>query len=64
MQCIKIFLAVNIENFQQKTFDVFNIFAQNTECWYTFERVPTIYVLDQKLEKLYTLVYTSFTIHN
>ena len=51
MQYKQIFLALKIENFQLKIFDVFLIFAQNIDCGYTLEpprRVPTIYVLEQK----------------
>ena len=31
------FLALQIENFQQKIFDIFLIFAQNIDCGYTLE---------------------------
>ena len=53
MQYTEIFLALQIENFQLKTFDIFLIFDQNIDCWYPSEppRVPTIYVLEQKYEK-------------
>ena len=30
-------------------FYIFNILAQNIDCGYTLERVPTIYVLVQKI---------------
>ena len=39
------------ENFHRKKIDIFLIFAQNIDCGYTLElpqRVPTIYVLEQK----------------
>ena len=45
------FLALKIEIFQLKYFDIFLISAQNIDCGYTLEqprRVPTIYVLEQK----------------
>ena len=51
MQYTEIFLALKIENFQLKIFDIFLIFAQNIDSGYTLEpprRVPTIYVLEQK----------------
>ena len=36
--CIKqIFLALKIENFQQKNVDIFLIFVQNIGCGYTLE---------------------------
>ena len=31
------FLALKIENFQRKMFDIFLIFAQNIDCEYTLE---------------------------
>ena len=31
------FLALKIESFQQKMFDIFLIFAQNIDCGYTLE---------------------------
>ena len=37
MQYTKIFLALKIENFQLKNFDIFLIFAQNIDCGYTLE---------------------------
>ena len=40
-------LALKIENFQLKKFDIFLIIAKNTDCGYTLEQ-PTIYVLEQK----------------
>ena len=50
MQYTEIFLALKIENFQLKNFDIFLIFAQNIDCGYTQSMfwVPTIYVLEQK----------------
>ena len=37
MQCTESFLALKIENFQLKNFDIFLIFAQNIDCGYTLE---------------------------
>ena len=37
MQYTEIFIAIKNENFQQKTFDAFLIFAQNIDCGYTLE---------------------------
>ena len=37
MQYTEIFLALKIENFRLKTFDIFLIFAQNIDCGYTLE---------------------------
>ena len=37
MQYKEIFLALKIENFQLKNFDIFLIFAQNIDCGYTLE---------------------------
>ena len=37
MQYTEIFLALKIENFQLKNFDIFLIFAQNIDCGYTLE---------------------------
>ena len=47
------FLALKIEKVQWKNIDIFLIFAQNIDCGCTLEpprleRVPTIYVLEQK----------------
>ena len=41
MQYTLIFLALKIENFQLKIFDIFLIFAQNIDCGYTLEVVLT-----------------------
>ena len=38
MQYTEIFLALKIENFQLKNFDIFLIFAQNIDCGYTLEQ--------------------------
>ena len=37
MQYTEIFLALKLENFQLKKFDIFLIFAQNIDCGYTLE---------------------------
>ena len=37
MQYTEIFLALKIENFQLKNFDIFLIFAENIDCGYTLE---------------------------
>ena len=37
MQQTEIFLALKIENFQLKNFDIFLIFVQNIDCGYTLE---------------------------
>ena len=37
MQFTEIFLALKIENFQLKNFDISLIFAQNIDCGYTLE---------------------------
>ena len=45
------FFGSKNENFHWKKSDIFLIFAQNIDCGYTLEppqRVPTIYVLEQK----------------
>ena len=41
----KDYFSCKNEKFIRKN-DYFNIFAQNVDCEYTLERVPTIYVLD------------------
>ena len=37
MQYTENCLVVKIENFHWKSFDIFLIFAQNIDCWYTLE---------------------------
>ena len=37
MQYTEIILALKIENFRLKTFDIFLIFDQNIDCGYTLE---------------------------
>ena len=48
LQYTAIFQGCKNYNFQMKKCDIFLIFAQNIDCGYTLERVPTIYVLEQK----------------
>ena len=43
MQYTKIFKVVKNEDFQQKFFDIFLIFAQNIDCGYTLE--PPRYIV-------------------
>ena len=43
------FTAVKMVNFR-KNCDIFLIFAQNIDLGYTFYRVPTMYVLEQKYQ--------------
>ena len=37
MQYTEIFIVIKNENFQQKKFDIFLIFAQSIDCGYTLE---------------------------
>ena len=48
MQYIETFFTCKNENFTRQKLDIFNILAQNIQCRYTLERVPTMYVLDKK----------------
>ena len=49
------------ENFQIRNFDIFHIFAQNIDCWYSLEpphwgssnQHPQSYVFEQKYKKIY-----------
>ena len=55
------FYSQKKENFQIKNSDIFHIFAQNIDCWYSLEPprrggsnvyiVPTIYDFEHKKEK-------------
>ena len=56
MQSTVIFHGCKNDNFQMKNCNIFHIFAQNIDCGYTLEQVPTIYVLEQKLEKCIPLL--------
>ena len=45
-----------------KKCDIFLIFAQNIDFWYTLEPVPTIYVSEQNKKIMYTPVNPNLTI--
>ena len=70
MQKTEIFLALKIENFQQKIFDIFLIFAQNIDCGYTLEpprrggsnEYPQSMFWSKNKKNRYTPAYPSFTI--
>ena len=61
---------VKIENFQQKIFDIFLIFAQNIDCGYTLEpprqggsnEYPQSMFWSKNKKNRYTPAYPSFTI--
>ena len=65
---IDLSLVVKIENFQQKIFDIFLIFAQNIDCGYTLEPPrlggPNEYPQSMfwSKENRYTPAHPSFTI--
>ena len=48
VQYTAIFHGCKNDNLQINSFNIFLIFAQNIDCGYALERVPTIYVLEQK----------------
>ena len=64
------FLALKIENFQLKIFDVFLIFAQNIDCGYTLEppcqggsnEYPQSMFWSKNKKNRYTPAYPSFAI--
>ena len=71
MQYTEFFSAVKVGKFYWETFDVFNIFAQNSVCGYTLEpprrggsnEYPRyMYVLDQNKKSMYTPENPTFTI--
>ena len=65
MQYTEIFKVVKNENFQQKIFAIFLIFAQNIDCGYTLEppRQYTQSMFWSKNKKnRYTPAYPSFSI--
>ena len=70
MQYTEIFLALKIENFQLKNFDIFLIFAQNIDCGYTLElprrggsnEYPQSMFWCKNKKNRYTPVYPSFAI--
>ena len=59
MQYTEIFLALKIENFQLKNFDIFLIFAQNIDCGYTLE--PSMFWSKNKKNR-YTPANPSFIV--
>ena len=70
MQYTEIILALKIENFQLKTFDIFLIFAQNIDCGYTLEpprrggsnEYPQSMFWSKNKKNRYTPAYPSFAI--
>ena len=64
------FLALKIENFQLKNFDIFLIFAQNIDCGYTlepphrggFNEYPQSIFWSKNKKNRYTPANPSFTI--
>ena len=64
------FLALKIENFQLKNFDIFLIFAQNIDCGYTLEpphrggsnEYPQSMFWSKNKKNRYTPAYPSFSI--
>ena len=65
-----IFLALKIEHFQLKKFDIFLIFAQNIDCGYTLEpprrggsdEYPQSMFWSKNKKNRYTPAYPTFTI--
>ena len=70
MQYTEIFEVVKNENFQQKNFDIFLIFAQNIDCGYTLEppwrggsnKYPQSMFWSKIKKNRYTTAYPSFAI--
>ena len=70
MQYTEIFLALKIENFQLKNFDIFLIFAQNIDFGYTLEpprrggsnEYPQSMFWSKNKKNRFTPVYPSFAI--
>ena len=66
----RVFLALKIENFQLKNFDIFLIFAQNIDCVYTLEpprrggsnEYPQSMFWSKNKKNRYTPANPSFTI--
>ena len=66
----EIFVGVKNENFQQKIFDIFLIFAQNIDCGYTLEpprrdgsnEYPHSMFWSKNKKNRYTPAYPSFAI--
>ena len=71
MQYTEILLALKIENFQLKKFDIFLIFAQNIDCGYTLlepprrggsNEYPQSMLWSKNKKNRYTPSYPSFAI--
>ena len=65
MQYTEIFLALKIENFKLKNFDIFLIFAQNINCGYTLggsNEYPQSMFWSKNKKNRYTPANPSFTI--
>ena len=70
MQYTKNFFSSKIENFHQKNFDIFLIFAQNIDCGYTLEpprrggsnEYPQSMFWSKNKKNRYTPAYPSFAI--
>ena len=70
MQYINFSIVVKIENFLQKNFDIFLIFAQNINCGYTLEpprrggsnEYPQSMFWSKNKKNRYTPAYPSFAI--
>ena len=70
MQYTEILLALKIENFLLKNFDIFLIFAQNIDCGYTLEpprrggsnEYPQSMFWSKNKKNMYTPAYPSFAI--
>ena len=70
MQKTEIVLALKIEYFQLKKFDIFLIFAQNIDCGYTLEpprrggsnEYPQSMIWSKNKKNRYTPAYPTFTI--
>ena len=66
----RVFLALKIENFQLKIFDIFLIFAQNIDCGYMLEppqrggsnKYPQSMFWSKNKKSMYTPAYPSFAI--
>ena len=62
MQNTEIFKVVKNENFHQKNFDIFLIFAQNIDCGYTLDEYPQSMFWSKNKKNRHTPAYPSFTI--
>ena len=68
MQYTEILCALKIENFQQKNFDIFVIFAQNIDCGYTLEpprrgEYPQSMFWSKKKKKIGIPLHTPVLLH-